>query len=268
MIIAFSIIAALTCGMFYANSRHVTQVVTQHITPPKDMEAYIRSAATNKLIDPLYIPALIYSKEIGKLGEQFCCMGTVFIDEESELQILTVEHLFRIDYDGAEYYRVEPLLPSSHFTSAYIGRITKTSKDFNGTDAVTAKLHKKPITHPRFSLFTKKLAEKTTWEKVILNGKEVPTMRSLITGEVVRTIGFSHHPTNPKANRFVALDMKSFQCQSGSIFIDEYGGKWHIHAQIEDPIMEVNAIIKCEKVTGIRPRGITTVAGPFGGNYN
>ncbi len=264
-IVALSVLAG---GLLveYMNSPQSSE--NQTIPSNGDVESEIRRSVVDRVVSSNREPVALYYRRAGMSSEQFCCVGTVFNYRDYGTVVMTSEHLFRTDLVGGQTIIIKPLRPSVHWPLFYMGRIVRTAADLGGNDAVMAKIG---ITHniiQPFSPYVFSEAGTNFYGDVVIKHTKIPTLRSLVSGKEVRTIGYCQQIIENNNQVFVMIDYPSRAGQSGTGFIDDHDGLWILHASPE-PDIALPMLEECRKLSHVtNVTAMSTVSGPFGGNYD
>lgn len=232
----------------------------------EEIESYIRSKTSETAISLGREPVALYYKRPDMLEEKFCCIGTVQADREYGMVVITAEHVFRTDIHAEQQISFRPLRKAVKEPIYYFDRIVKTSSEFGGQDAVMATFGDHPRSFPRFSKFVFGEVSKHFYGDVEVGTKKVPWIQSLVSGEKIPTIGYGRRGDSTNDPVFIIIECASRPGESGTGFIDEYGGLWVLHASPE-PGQEELMRDEYERLMHKKIKAFSMVSGPFGGNY-
>ena len=243
-------------------------------TSRPDIERYIRSSATKEMVSPGRVAALIYYKNVENGQEGFLCTGTIFSDTNAAAQIITAEHIFRNDLRDRHIFKVVPLngtleLNGAELPYCYMDRIVKTSRELGGKDAVIATISTNPVVFGQFSHYVYEEMGQSYWTNGVTIGKaRIPTLRSIVSGEVVKTIGYYQPGTDTNVPLCIIADRLSYSGESGTGFVDDRDGLWVLHATPATPELRRQICEECEQMSGQKISSVVTLSGPFGGHYD
>ncbi len=261
-IISFAIVA---CVAYVVCLNH-TPTDTTNDRP--DIVNYINSHLTQDDVYPGYFPALIYytTQETGASG--FLCTGTIFNTASNGVEIITAEHIFRNDIMGHHTFEVRPLRGSIDVPICYMKDIVATSSNLSGLDAVVATLDTNPVVLGQFSDYVYREMGQNFYAPVVVHDRPLPTLRSLVTGVTSQTIGYVRRGEEGTSNGaiFILIEYHAYHGESGTGFVDQYGGLWVLHAGPEDGA-EQDMCDEYHRITGKSIKAIASVSGPFGGKY-
>jgi hypothetical protein len=233
----------------------------------QDVEDFIRSKATAEQVANGLESVLVYHKYDGTNHEEFCCIGTVMIDKDYGPVVITAEHVFMTDINKSQIVGFRPLRKSIHAPEYYLNKIVKSSRDLKGCDVVVATFGLDPVLLSPFSGYNLDESNKLYFADVVVGGKKISSVRSLVSGETVPTIGYSRRGDGDKGQVFILIEYHCEPGESCTCFIDTYGGLWFVHAA---PMPEVEKRI-CDDYRSLTHKdikGVTTLSGPLGGNYD
>jgi hypothetical protein len=231
------------------------------------VESYIRSKVTEEKVSPTLEPVALYYRHPGMAAEEFCCVGSVMIDKDYGPVVLTAEHVFRTDIHSTQIIGFKPLRKSVHEPEYYLDRIIKTSRNLKGADAVVATFGSLPVTFAPFSAYVLDEIGKNFYGDVTIGKKKIPHVRSVVSGEIVPTVGYCRRDEGTNGQVFILIEYHTRPGESGTGFVDDYGGLWIVHASPE-PDIERQMLDDCEKLTHKKVKALTTLSGPFGGKYD
>ncbi len=234
-----------------------------------DMEEYVSSMVTTNEVSPGYEPVIIYYQNDGDVN-RYCCVGTVFINKDKELNIITAEHIFRNTIKNKSIFSIKLLRGATDPVKRYLMEIVKTGSDFNGEerDAVILKMGSQPTQFTPYSRFNDGEESQNFWGEVTIQNQRVRKVKSLISGKSFEAVGYSKVDKINGAV-FILIDKKSLIGESGTGFFDDHGGLWILHGAPENS--DIESLIKDEykKLTGrMIQNGLTSLSGPFGGKYD
>jgi hypothetical protein len=237
----------------------------------KDIESYIRAKVTQQTVMRGAYPALIYYKTVDTGIEGFLCSGTVFTDPARGLQIITAEHVFRKDMKANHTLEVKLLRGELNTAHCYINGIVRNSKDFNGYDMVVCDISDTPTVPNQFSDYTHEETGKSFYANVVILGKKLPTVRSIVSGETFPTIGYyrlGDESAGTNGAVFIIADCHMESGESGTGFVDPNGGLWILHGGPGDPDRERQILDEYQSITKKTASGIALLSGPYGGSYD
>lgn len=232
-----------------------------------DVESYIRAQVTTNNVSDSLQPVAIYYEFVADHKRDFCSVGTLFRDEEHGLQVVTAEHIFRIDIPGDQIFSVKALRGSIKPPIVYLDKVIKRSNDFEDhRDAVVITISTKPTVFTPFSHFVLREFGVNKYGEVQVNGKKIHTFRSLVSGKSFEPVGQSTVEKGTDRFLYMLIDRISLAGESGTGFIDDYGGLWVLHGSPEGEA-QVGIVKQCFRVTKKKIRGVSMLSGPFGGTY-
>jgi hypothetical protein len=237
---------------------------------PLDMEAYIKATVAKEDVCPGYIPLAVYAFNLTNQTEKFVCCGTGFYDTNNGPQIITAEHIFRVDNPGDRIYSVHALRGKLRPERCFMGEIVRSRaflpKMSDDRDAVIAKLSTVITTFKPYSHFLHDEINQNFWGEVVIATAKIPRVRSVATGAYFGTVGYARGAST-NSPLFVIIDKHSWTGESGSGFVDDLNGLWVLHAGPAEPDLENGIIAECKQLSGKTIHGATTLSGPFGGAY-
>lgn len=237
-----------------------------------DIETYIKSKVAKEDVVPDMIPATIHYRRPDMTKEDFCAVGTIYTDKHGNPQIITAEHIFRVDVPSASVMSVRALRGSVDPPVTYIGSIVATGEDLGGPtreerDIVIASLVVNPTVIKPYSNFVHTETAQSFWGDVVIGRKKISRLRSLVSGEYVEVVGYSRRSEGKSGSTFVIINCCSRSGESGTGYVDDFGGLWVLHGGSSSKEIEDQAVAECEKVTGKKVVGISIVSGPLFGQY-
>jgi len=238
--------------------------------PEIDVETYVRSKLTQEDVVPGLVPAAIYFKRPDMAEEQFCCVGTLCPDSKGNPHIITAEHIFRTDIRSDQIMSVRALRGNMEPPVVYIGRIVATGKELGSgeeRDIVIAALDLRPTAIKPYSTFLSDEMAQSFWVDVVIGGKKIPRLRSLLSGEYVETVGYTRRGEEKTGAIFVVINCSARPGESGTGYVDDFGGLWVLHSGAGSKEIENQACEESRRVTGKDITGISTVSGPLFGQY-
>jgi len=247
-------------------------LIIQSSNHEPEIESYIRSQITQKDVAPGFEPAFIYFKRPNMTNEMFCCVGTIFSDKNSVIQIATAEHVFRTDIHSSQILSVRTLRQKMNPPVAYINRIIATGKELGGPDhderdIVVASLGSEPVVLKPYSGFLYNEIGQNFWGNVVIGKTKITRLRSLLSGEYVNTLGYVQSRQGTNISNFVLIEKHVRQGESGTGYVDDFGGLWVVHSGTEDKNEEAEICKEGKRITGRRITGVATVSGPLFGHY-
>jgi len=183
-------------------------------------EGRLLQSASLTQIDQRFRPVLIYRYR-GANRPAFTAVGTAF-EGRNGTAIVTVEHLL-IKKFVDELFVLRYLSPDLHQVTNGIQSIASRNVDI-GLPADMDVVFVKPGDPARIECFSDKTegvpetAKVFFFDNVQVGGKVLKSLKSLITGKEYSVIGASKNP------QFILISYASQAGESGSGFIDEYGG--------------------------------------------
>ena len=237
-----------------------------------EIESYIRSQLTQKDIAPGFEPAAIYFRNPGMTNEIFCCVGTIFRDTNHGVQIATAEHIFRTNIHSPKTLSVRALRGKMDPEVTYVNRILATGRDLGGAnhderDIVVASLGIRPVVLEPYSGFLDSEIGQNFWGPVLIGKTKIPRMRSLLSGEYVNTLGYARRGEGTNGALFVLIEKHVRRGESGTGYVDDYGGLWVVHSGTDTREEEAAICEEGHRITGKDITGVATVSGPLFGRY-
>ncbi len=233
----------------------------------QDIESYVRSKVSENVVCAGLEPVAVYHQRQGWEHKAFCCVGTVMMDKDHGPVLMTAEHVFRTDISGGQTVSFRPLRSSVDEPEYYLNKIIKTSHELKGADAVVATFASKPVSFAPFSTYVDGEIAKNFYGDVVIAKKKIVHLRSLVSGETVTPFGYERRGEGTNGQVFVIIDYHVRPGESGTGFIDDFGGLWIVHAS-PDPEIEKQMVDDYRDLMHKVVSAATTLSGPFGGKYD
>lgn len=234
------------------------------------IESYVRALATTNEVLEGFRAAIIYYKRPDMVKEEYCCVGSIFYTPNNGPQIISSGHIFRNDIPITQVLSVRSLNGVMNPEVAYINQIiysgeSSTNSSDTKLDVFIAKLGTTPVTLQPYSKFVSGEWQKNYWGEVPIGSKKIKTLRSILSGEVVDVLGCTK--SEVINSMYILINRNSRPGESGTGFVDEYGGIWILHAGPESPTVNSHICEEGRRLTGKNIVGVTTLSGPMFGKY-
>ena len=235
-----------------------------------DIGRYVRAKTSQTIITPGITPVIIYRHDSSMASNTwlYCSVGMVYAHEKEGLVVATAEHTFNYAPEtGPETFRIESLRGQLDQSNKFFARLVKSSADYpSPRDIAIVKLGSRPASFTLTSGFVGKPISLVPGEVMVLK-KKVPLMRSVLSGEIVPTVGYMHSNYKLGDSWFVLIDYKVISGESGTPFVDGNGGVWFLHGKT-DARAEQEFISIHQPVSGRKATAVASVSGPLGGRYD
>lgn len=233
---------------------------------------------TNTSLLPGFLPVAIY--QIQSNQAIYACVGTVFQTGSNKFSVLLPEHLFMKTSGPEATYGIRLARPDSGKIDAFVGDIRFTSRSFNGHDIVVANVSASNAVVTNFVTSSRRTkTEIVPKTHVVILGKLVTGLRSLITNKPVRVIGYGFDPLSAmdksaeelaKTPPMLIIDEPSAPGQSGTPYVDEHRRIFVLNRAL---VPEVNEAAGDQldalyfQVSGQHLRGASLLNGPVTFEY-
>jgi len=251
------------------STRHVSPAYSAGNIEGVAVESYVRSLVTTNVVLEGFRPAIIYYKRPDMLKEEYCCVGSLFYTPKTGPRIISSGHVFRHDIPTTQVLSVRALNGTMDPEVVYINQIIFSGEGSSNSsdtklDIFVATLSTTPVVLQPYSNFTDGELNTNYWGEVSVGNKKITTVRSILSGEVVNTLGYTKY----EGGRHIIVNRTSRRGESGTGFVDEYGGIWVLHAGPEN--QAANLLIREEgrQLTGKNIVGVTALSGPVFGKYD
>ena len=249
---------------------HMVSVINDPLT--KEFDGITNIVSASSTVQSLF-PAAIYRYKDGKVN--FACVGTVVFTDANTCNAIVPEHIFSADVGFSGAFVVRIARPDNHCiigfinaiinpdTNSYLRDIAITTVSTNGM--VIAPSLKRPMEEKVFTLPS---------PTVDISGTETKTIRSLITGEEVKIIGYGIR-SNPKLEEelkagktvsvseehpYIIVEFKSDEGYSGTAFFDENNRIFILHGGFKDGNNDAGKDFLARY--GREPKGMASLVGP------
>lgn len=245
-----------------------------------------KSMTTNTAIYEGLTPVAIYRCTNHHVN--FVCVGTMYWSSPDTKEVIIPEHLFTDEgwFKGA--YGIRSARPDSHGLIGYINKVEKPDTNQYSIDVTFATIGTNWTSATNFTpYFSSRISKKeavyfSPSPTVIMRGKETRRLRSLITGNEVKILGYGVKPdaafTEASKNKenwgkkmivqderpYVVIEMKSKDGHSGSAFFDEHRRLFILHGGPDmgnDFLKKVDKYV--EKTYGREAEGAAVLTGPL-----
>ena len=261
------VIGLLIVCAFVSNSPH------SDCLPEQEIESHIRSIATQEEVTPGFEPAALYYRRPGMPNDKFLCLGTLFRDENHGAWIVTAEHVFRTDVNSPQTISVRTIRGHLSEPTIFINKIVASGTDLGKLDnrpkdVVIASLGTTPVVLKPFSEFIDSELNQHFWGEVKVGDKKITRLRSVLSGEYVDTIGYVRRGKESNGSIFVLIERHSRKGESGTGYVDDFGGLWTLHGGAENQETESAICRECKTLTGKDIHAVSGVSGPLFGKYD
>lgn len=105
------------------------------------------------------------------------------------------------------------------------------------------------------------------WADVVIEGKHISRLRSLVSGEYVETVGYARRGKEETGAVFVLINRSARAGESGTGYVDDFGGLWVLHSGAGSKETEKQICEEGRRMAGKDITGISSVSGPLFGQY-
>lgn len=215
----------------------------------------------------------------------YACVGTIYRSDPQTTEVILPEHLFATRISTNVYYGIRIMQPDSGKIDGYIDKIVMTGTNLANLDVAIARIGSRPTIIPPY-IASRKHIPSTMYpsHRIMMGGKQVRQMKSLITGKVFPAIGYgvefasdaemlANTPEKEAAilksldkKSSLAIDLKSEGGDSGTPYMDDHGRMFILSTGLEEMVDAKLIIVDSQQSGAVinRPiNGPTFLAGPL-----